>query len=102
GVPFSLRTSFFTQDFLFSQASPVVPPKFIGKGGVSRESIAPFTFSYFSILSCKALIKRLACSGVSTIRDFTRVFGTPGIMRRKSTTNSVFEWVIIAKLEYIP
>ena len=36
------------------------------------------------------------------IRDFTRALGAPGIIRTKSTTNSVCEWVIIAKLLYTP
>ena len=33
------------------------------------------------------------------IRDFTFAFGAPGIIRTKSTTNSLDECDIIAKLE---
>src|SRR5690606_39808931 len=78
-------------------ASPAGPPKFMGNAG-SFVLIAPLATSNRLMLSCKAPSSLLACSGVRTILDFTLALGTPGIIRIKSRTNSVFEWVMIARL----
>ena len=59
-------------------------------------------FSKFEIFWTKAVINFFACSGDKTIRDNTLAFEKPGIIAAKSKTNSVGEWLIIPKLEYIP
>ena len=55
--------------------------------------------SYLFKLSIKALAKRLACCGVSSILDLTLAFGTPGNNFIKSITNSLLECVMMARLE---
>ena len=64
--------------------------------GASLSLMGPNCCSYFFTLSSNAFIKRLACSGVTTTRDFTFALGIPGIMRTKSITNSCGECEIIA------
>ncbi len=54
------------------------------------------------MLSCRASIKRFACSGVIIIRDFTCALATLGIIQIKSITNSEVEWAITARLAYVP
>lgn len=68
----------------------------------SRSFILPFMLSYLFKLSINAFASLLACCGVKIILDFTRALGTPGSNFMKSIINSLFECVIIAKLEYIP
>ena len=46
-------------------------------------------------------MNRLACWGVKMIRDFTLLFGVPGITLTKSITNSAWLWVMMARL-HIP
>lgn len=56
----------------------MVRPSFDCCGCVSR--IVPNCASYFLMLSCKASIRRLACSGAMMTRLFTCAFGMPGII----------------------
>ena len=86
--------------FLF-YASPLM----LGSGGnvcSSGMRINPNERSYFPIFSSSARNNRLACSGAKTMRDCTPAFGIPGITRIKSRINSELEWVIIARLAYVP
>src|SRR5665213_1158184 len=78
----------------------VGPPKFMGNSTASISWMVPFTASNFFTFSIMAFIKRLACDGVRIIRLFTLLFGMPGITFTKSTTNSAWLWVIIARLAY--
>jgi hypothetical protein len=80
----------------------VGPPKFMGSATSSRSWIFPFVPSKRRMFSVSAFINRLACWGVNIIRDFTLLFGVPGITFTKSMTNSAWECVIIARLAYSP
>ena len=59
-------------------------------------------FSYFPILSCRASRSRFAFAGVITILLTTSGFGIPGSEAAKSVMTSFLEWVMIARLEYVP
>ena len=88
--------------YLSSYACAVGPPKFKGSCISSKSLIVPFAASYLLIFSVNAFINRLACCGVKIMRDLTLLFGVPGITFTKSTTNSACEWVMIARLAYVP
>ena len=86
--------------FCFLQASPFISN--IGGVSSSCNRIGPNARSYLAIFSSSARCKRLACSGARITRDCTPALGNPGNTRTKSSTNSELEWVIMAKLAYVP
>ena len=83
---------------------PYASPPGAMNGGIfplpgSDIRIVPNCDSYFMMFSCKANIRRLACSAVSRMRAFTGALGTPGIMCMKSMINSEGACEMIARLE---
>ena len=94
--------SVFIGYFFENQACAVGVP--IGNWAtlLPKSWMVPNCCSYLAMLSAKALYKRLAFNGFIITLERTFALGVPGIIWAKSTMNSFGEWVMIARLEYLP
>src|SRR5437762_2192352 len=67
--------------------------------GVSKVLIFPNCSSYFLMFVSSAVSSERTVGGVITTRAKTLLFGFPGRIRAKSSTNSESEWLITTKFE---